>query len=233
MTRQSLAPTSTGGCPGKQLIDAIARRPAGWIGRCLYGGACGAPPGHEAVFDQVLDWLGPLQGDRCLEVGCGGGRLLERVLARGAASAAGLDYSPDMLALTIVRNREAVAGDALRVKLGDAARIPWPDRAFTATITANMFLFVEKPQEVLAELFRVLAPGGRLVIATIPGPLPPPSLRQWWVYVLGPAIYAYTDEEMRMMYERAGFTDIRVQSKAEDLQLSRGSRPRLDGHQDG
>jgi ubiquinone/menaquinone biosynthesis C-methylase UbiE len=35
---------------------------------------------------------------------------------------------------------------------------------------------------VLGELFRVLRPGGRLVIATMGAPLPAPSLRRWWLY---------------------------------------------------
>ncbi len=75
------------------------------------------------------------------------------MLAAGATSAAGLDHSPDMLALSMERNREAVATEALHLKLGDATRIPWPDRTFTAALAANMFFFVEEPELVLSELF--------------------------------------------------------------------------------
>ncbi len=88
-----------------RLIDATARRPSGRIARKTYGGPMGAPKGHKAVFDQVLDSAGSLEGERCLEVGCGGGRLLERILAAGAAGAAGLDHSADMLALSRERKR--------------------------------------------------------------------------------------------------------------------------------
>ena len=114
---------------GEWLVDVSARRPAGWIGRRIYRTG---PKAHEASFAAVLDWLGPLRGDRCLEVGCGPGVLLERVLAAGAKSAAGLDHSSDMLALAIERNREAIARERLHLKLGDAADIPWPDLAFDA-----------------------------------------------------------------------------------------------------
>jgi SAM-dependent methyltransferase len=210
-----------------RLIDATARRPSGWIARKAYGSPLGAPKGHEAVFDEVLDVAGPLQGACCLEVGCGGGRLLERVLAADAASAAGLDHSPDMLALSRERNREAIERGALELRLGDAAQLPWPDGAFTVALSANTFFFFERPELVLAELHRVVSPGGRVVIGTVPGPLPTPSPRNWWVWVWGSRMHVYDDESMRCMLDAAGFASVTVtrsSRSAEPLQLVRGLR---------
>ncbi|HEY1703360.1 MAG TPA: hypothetical protein VGG75_26965 [Trebonia sp.] len=85
-----------------RLVDVTARRPAGFVGRLIYRRA----PGHEASFVQVMKWLGPLSGDRCLELGCGG-ILLERALAAGASSVAGLDHSQEMLTLSRKRNLKA------------------------------------------------------------------------------------------------------------------------------
>lgn len=209
------------------LVDAPARRPAGWIGRCRFGGARGAPRDHEAIFDRVLDRAGPLTGERCLDVGCGGGRLLERVLAAGAGSAAGLDHSPDMLELTRTRNREAVARGVLDLRLGGAESMPWPDAAFDVVLCTNVFFFLERPQQALDEMWRILVPGGRLVVATIQGPLPRFTLRRWWVHTWGAAMHVHTDGELEALFRRAGFADVRVTSSG-GAQLGRGVRPARD-----
>jgi SAM-dependent methyltransferase len=229
-TEQREPRPSSGGRTGRRLvgrlIDLTARRPHGWIGRKTYGGTLGAPKGHEEVFDRVLDAIGALDGERCLEVGCGGGRLLERVLAAGAR-AAGVDHSPDMRDLTSQRNRGAVETGALELKLGEAEQLPWPDATFNVLLSANTFFFIAQPERALAEFLRVLSPGGRMVIATVPGPLPAPSLRNWWVYVWGSQMHVYDDEQMRAMVERAGFRSVTVTSagsEGQPLQLVQARR---------
>jgi ubiquinone/menaquinone biosynthesis C-methylase UbiE len=168
--------------------------------------------------------LGSVEGHRCLEIGCGGGGLIERLLSQKAACVAALDHSPDMLALAMAHNQRAVADERLQLKLGDAAEIPWPDQTFDAAVSANMFFFIEEPQRVLDELFRVLRPGARLVIVTTPGPLPKASLRNWWLYVWGPALHVHSNAQMESMFSRAGFVNVRIESD-DTLQCCQGSRP--------
>lgn len=209
-----------------RIVDATARRPSGWMARKTYGGALGAPKGHEVVFDQMLNAVGPLDDKRSLEIGCGGGRLIERVLAAGATSAAGLDHSADMLALSRERNADALRDGKLDLKEGDASQLPWPDGSFDVVLSANTFFFIEHPEPVLTEIHRVLSPEGRVVIGTVPGPLPAPSLRNWWVYVWGSRMHVYDDETMRAMLEGAGFGGVSIArtGDAEPLQLIDASR---------
>jgi hypothetical protein len=66
-----------------------------------------------------------------------------------------------------------------------------------------------------------------VVIATVPGPLPAPSLRNWWVYVWGSQMHVYTDEEMRSMVEHAGFNAVEVTrtvAAGQPVQLVRAHR---------
>jgi ubiquinone/menaquinone biosynthesis C-methylase UbiE len=219
----SSGPSRRGGL-AERLVDATARRPRGRLARWTYGGKRGAPRGHEEIFDRLLEWVAPVEGEHYFDVGCGGGRLLERLLAAGAAGAAGLDHSPEMLAFSESRNRLAVERGALELKLGDAARIPWPDETFGVLVCANMFFFLDPPEPALAEFRRVLHPGGRLVIATQPGPLPRASLRHWWVAVWGATMHVYSDEQMGELLDRAGFTQVTVQTR-EGHQLARAVRP--------
>jgi SAM-dependent methyltransferase len=207
----------------QRLLDSTARRPGGLLGRRAYGGEHGAPPEHEGVFDQLLERLGPLAGARVLELGFGGGRLLERVLEAGAVRAAGVDHSSEMIVLATQRNRAPITAGRLDLRGGDVARLPWGDGGFTVVLSANAFFFFEEPERALAEAHRVLAPGGRLAIATTPGPLPRVSPRFWWVAVWGPALRVYTDDQMRAMCERAGFADVEVESR-DGLQLVTASR---------
>jgi SAM-dependent methyltransferase len=202
---------------GQRLVDGLARQPGGVLGRLAYRNG---PKAHEPSFKAILDALGPAGERAVLEIGCGPGVLLERVLTGGAHSAAGLDHSPDMLALCMARNREAIAEERLQLKLGDAATIPWPTESFNVALSANMFFFIYDPAAVLAELHRVLAPGGRLVIASLSGPLPPASLRNWWLYPpMGPALNVHTDRQMEAMLTDAGFIDISVTSDDGGLAL--------------
>jgi len=100
---------------------------------------------------------GDLTGRRVLEVGCGTGRFLAALAGR--AKAWGVDPSPEML--EVARGRVHGAG----LKLGSAEELPFKDGWFERAAMWLVVHLVDRPR-AFAELHRVLAPGGRLVIAT-------------------------------------------------------------------
>ena len=100
---------------------------------------------------------GDLTGRRVLEVGSGTGRFLAAL--GGRARAWGVDPAPEML--EVARGRAHAAG----LKLGTAEELPFKDGWFERAVMWLVVHLLDRPR-AFAELHRVLAPDGRLAIAT-------------------------------------------------------------------
>ena len=112
---------------------------------------------------RTLDLLAPRPGEHILDIGVGPG-LLAYDLARlvgPKGRVVGVDVSADMVALAGAR-----PGDLAQVELtvGDATRLPAPDGAFDAAVSTQVYEYVADMPTALAELHRVLKPGGRALI---------------------------------------------------------------------
>jgi SAM-dependent methyltransferase len=112
----------------------------------------------EPVWRAVVEATGVGVDSRVLDVGCGGGDLLAHLAAIGA-SPSGIDPAPGMVELA----RSRVPG--ADVRLGSAEQVPWPAGFFDLVITINALQFADNLPEALAELIRVVEPGGQLAIA--------------------------------------------------------------------
>jgi ubiquinone/menaquinone biosynthesis C-methylase UbiE len=104
-----------------------------------------------------LDWLAPPQGMRWIDVGCGNGAFTELLVERCApAEVQGVDPSEGQLAYA--RTRPGVRQAEFR--LGDAMALPFPTGKFDAAIMALVLVFVPEPAKGVAEMVRVVRPGG-------------------------------------------------------------------------
>ena len=180
------------------IINVTARKPSGWLGRFIYGRLSGGESGTV----QAVEALELSTDDTYLEIGQGGGLLLQRVL-HTVKSAASIDHSADMVALAKHNNRDAVDAGRLEVVQGDARELPWPDQTFTCGACIAAFLFFDDPVAVLREIRRVLKPGGRFLIVT-PAKKKSPLLPKL-VGAKGEAVRLYTPEQMTTLVEQAGF----------------------------
>jgi len=117
----------------------------------------------EAALKLVVDFAGAGPDDTVLDVACGPG-LLVCAFARVVRHATGIDITPAMLdrARTLQQERGLTN---VTWRQGNVLPLPWPDGAFTIVIARFAFHHFLDPRAVLAEMRRVCAPGGKVVVA--------------------------------------------------------------------
>lgn len=116
------------------------------------------------------------QGDTVADIACGTGDLTEAFARTPAGAVIGIDFTHEMLQLAEVKKDRR--GEGVRSKItyirGDAQQLPLADASCDVVSIAFGIRNVQEPERALAEFFRVLKPGGRLVILEFDRPRVPP-----------------------------------------------------------
>ena len=111
-------------------------------------------------------------GERVLDVACGTG-LITRLAAERVGptgSVTGVDVAPEMI--DVAETAPSPAGAPIEWRVADAASLPLPDGSYDVVLCQMGLMFMEDRPAALAEMRRVLAPGGRVVVNT-PGAIQP------------------------------------------------------------
>ncbi|MBP7243183.1 class I SAM-dependent methyltransferase, partial [Amaricoccus sp.] len=120
---------------------------------------------HRLWKDAMLDWLAPRPGLAALDVAGGTGDIAFRLLRRApTARVTVLDLTEAMLVEGRRRAETLPFADRLDWVVGDAMALPFPNGAFDAYTIAFGIRNVTRPEQALAEAWRVLRPGGRLLV---------------------------------------------------------------------
>jgi ubiquinone/menaquinone biosynthesis C-methylase UbiE len=122
---------------------------------------------HLDITEKAMRLMDLRPGERVLDLGCGSGwatRLLARVVGEGPdgfGQVVGVDIADEM-----VRQARAASKDFENVMfvLGSAAQIPWEENFFDKVLSVESFYYYPDQERALAEVFRVMAPRGRLFI---------------------------------------------------------------------
>jgi ubiquinone/menaquinone biosynthesis C-methylase UbiE len=177
------------------LSDSFARqlaRPHGWAGRML-GGAMDFA--NRKPMRLALEYLLPRNGEALLDVGCGTGMALKSVAGQARCTLYGVDPSRTMLIAAASRLRS----DAVLVE-GELGALPFPDEAFDAALALNMLYFCDGEGAMLADLHRVLRPGGRLVAYVTHR-----NSMENWAFVRAGHHRLYDEGELRHALVQGGF----------------------------
>ena len=117
----------------------------------------GMGPWSQLVGEVFLNWLAPQSGLRWIDIGCGNGAFTELLVQQCApAETQGIDPSEAQIAFARTRTG---ASDATFL-LGDAMALPFEAGRFDAAVMALVLFFVPEPAKGVAEMTRVVAPGG-------------------------------------------------------------------------
>jgi SAM-dependent methyltransferase len=144
----------------------------------------------------VFAELDPVRGETVLEIGFGGGALIQALVQRGARPL-GADISEAMVA----RARRRFGAQA-QIALASVDDLPFADAAADKAASVNNIYFWPDPAAALAELARVVRPGGRIAIAFEPSE----EMRKWPGHRFG--FRLWSEGEVRALMHAAGFTNI-------------------------
>ncbi len=129
----------------------------------------------------LVSAVAPAAGERVLDVATGTGMVAAELLARADCSVVGIDQSAEMLA--VARTRFAgVPSSRVELLEGQAEALPFADESFDALTFTYLLRYVEDPAATVAELARVVAPGGRVASLEFGVPSPAPARAAWRLY---------------------------------------------------
>ena len=161
-----------------------------------------------AFFEKIWfgggrEWLGERARGRILEVAIGTGRNLAHYPADAIVT--GIELSPAMLA--IARRRAADLGRDVDFREGDAEHLPSGDASFDTAVCALSLCTIPNPSTAIAEMKRVLVPGGQLLLLDHIGSTWPPIYAAQWLLeqITIPAAGEHFTRRQLPLVQAAGF----------------------------
>ncbi len=178
-------------------------KPTGFFGKLL---ARGMAWGHRSFYKNAAKALDLQPDDKYLEIGFGSGVFIKKY-ASHVLRIAGLDYSEDMVELASSINKNLIKSGKAEFRQGNVSDIPWDDNEFSVVVGIETFFFWPEPETSLKEIFRVLAPEGRLVLEMAYNK---DDGRDHTKQIKNYNLTLYSGEEMETLLKKSGFSDISI-----------------------
>jgi SAM-dependent methyltransferase len=187
-----------------ELLANQLRHPAGFFGWLV---GIMMNKGNESMNRVTLARLALKAQDTVLEIGFGNGKYLANLAGQvSGAKIAGIDYSETMVKLASKRNRAFIREGRVEIKRGSSDNLPYGTATFTKVFTINTIYFWSDPMVDLAEIRRVLRPGGTLLLVF----RSKSSMEKSGFTEQG--FRFYEPSEVMLMVENAGFSDVKLET---------------------
>ena len=187
------------------------KKPAGYGGRVMLHRMNRK---HSTLSVWGLAHLPHTPATRVLDVGCGGGANLTRLLAMCPdGHVAGIDHSPLAAEKCAAEHADAIRAGRCRVCAADVCALPFGDGEFDAVTAFETVYFWPDVDAAFREVARVLCPGGCfLVCHECDGT--DTAMKEKWERII-PGLRMYRCEEVQAFYQRAGFVNITTDTDKE------------------
>jgi ubiquinone/menaquinone biosynthesis C-methylase UbiE len=167
---------------------------------------------HSKVTDWGLSHISVGKADVVLDLGCGGGRTVSKLAALAPQGKVyGVDYSQEAVAVANKINRQWIDAGRVEILAGTVSQLPFPEPLFDlVTAVETHFWWPDLPGD-MREVFRVLKPGGRLVIiAEVYKGAKTKTAKLIEKYAPLSGLKLLTVNEHRELFVNAGFSEVEI-----------------------
>ena len=157
---------------------------------------------RQIEWRSMLEWLDPKEGERILDIACGGGALSLKIAEKGC-EVCGVDISEDAInSAKRLAEREKIACE---FEIGSAEDLPYPDGYFDKVICSSSLEHFKDDIRALKEMHRVLTPNGKVVLTTDSFNYPVSEELKEKHREIAYVVNYYTAEKLKERFEIAGF----------------------------
>jgi ubiquinone/menaquinone biosynthesis C-methylase UbiE len=148
----------------KTFFSEQARKPSGLFGRWVM---CKIfDYGNAVLNDFMKELLSLKENDHVLEIGFGTGKLISEMAKQvNKGLIEGIDFSDVMVAIAEKKNKKYIAEGKVIIRQGDFEKIFYNENCFDKICSSNTVYFWPHPDTCIKKIFRILKPGGKLILA--------------------------------------------------------------------